>query len=62
MGREAYRRLCRAVSVRFQRGKGRFETYNYLTIVLDPTRDVDVCVLPSPAVCGGLDVQRVSDD
>ena len=49
VGRQAYDRLCRAISVREKRGKGRFETYNFIPVVLDPFRTESVCVVPAPA-------------
>lgn len=62
-GPSAYRRLCKAISVRNQRGKGSFETYNYLPIVVDPFRDDMICVVPSPGACAdGVQVYRVDSD
>lgn len=59
-GQTAYRKLCTAISVRNQRGKGTFETYNYLPIVIDPFRDDGICVVPSPRDCAeGVEVYRV---
>lgn len=50
-GPEAYSRLRRAMSSRFKRSEGTFETYNYIPIVVDPSRKDRLCVLPAPAVC-----------
>ncbi|MBT8400789.1 MAG: hypothetical protein KJO98_09950 [Rhodothermia bacterium] len=59
-GPGAYTKLCSAISVRNQRGKGTFETYNYLPIVVDPFRDDSLCVVPSPRDCAeGVETYRV---
>lgn len=49
-GPAAYARMRRAMAARFKRGEGTFETYNYLPIVVDPSRADTVCVLPAAAV------------
>ncbi len=49
-GPEAYGRIRRAMAGRFKRSEGVFETYNYVPIVVDPSRTDTVCVLPAPAV------------
>ncbi len=48
VGPEAYEMLRHAIARRFNRTPGRFETYQYLDIVLDPFRADEVCVLPAP--------------
>ncbi len=48
VGPAAYDLLCNAVARQFNRTPGRFETYQYLAIVLDPFRADTVCVLPAP--------------
>ncbi len=48
VGPDAYGLLCAAIARQFGRTPGRFETYQYLTIVLDPFRGATVCVLPAP--------------
>ena len=48
VGPEAYDALRHAIAARFHRKPGRFETYQYLTIILDPFRRDEVCVLPAP--------------
>ncbi|MEM1041475.1 MAG: family 4C encapsulin nanocompartment shell protein [Bacteroidota bacterium] len=48
VGPAAYGMLCDAIARQFNRTPGRFETYQYLTIVLDPFRADTVCVLPAP--------------
>jgi hypothetical protein len=48
VGPEAYELLRHAIAQRFDRTPGLFETYQYLDIVLDPTRADAVCVLPAP--------------
>lgn len=50
-GPEAYARMRRAMAARFRRSEGVFETYNYLPIIVDPSREDRICVLPAPAVC-----------
>lgn len=47
VGPSSYERLNRAVSRRFRRGKGAFETYAHLPVVVDPSRENQVVVLPS---------------
>lgn len=49
-GPAAYARMRRAMAARFKRSEGVFETYNYIPIVVDPSRTDTVCVLPAPAV------------
>ena len=49
VGQNSYPRLCTEISVRFVRGKGEFETYNHIPIVVDPFRDEEVCVVAGPA-------------
>ena len=49
-GPEAYSRMRRAMAARFKRSEGVFETYNYLPIVVDPSRSDSLCILPAPAV------------
>lgn len=51
VGPVSYETLRKAIGARFGRGAGQFETYNYIPIVLDPTRDDSVCVLPAPTEC-----------
>ncbi len=59
-GPAAYGRLCRAISTKEKRGKGRFETYNFIAIVLDPFRSDEVCVVPDPAECAtGVETIRL---
>lgn len=50
-GPAAYERMRTAMSERFKRSAGVFETYNYIPIVVDPARSDTVCVLPSPDEC-----------
>lgn len=47
VGPEAYDMLRHAIAERFHRTPGRFETYQYLDIVLDPFRGNTVCVVPA---------------
>lgn len=59
VGLAAYRNLCQSLSVRERRGKGRFETYNFIPIVVDPFRLDEVCVVPGPTECElGVEVFR----
>lgn len=48
VGKNVYPRLCEAISTRFNRGEGNFETYQWLPIILDPGRTDEILVLPSP--------------
>ncbi|GAB5519944.1 MAG: hypothetical protein RhofKO_21950 [Rhodothermales bacterium] len=48
LGPEAYERLRYAMSARFKRSAGTFETYQFIPIVVDPSRTDTVCVLPAP--------------
>lgn len=48
VGPEAYEHLRHAIGRRFNRAPGRFETYQYLDVVLDPFRGAEICVLPAP--------------
>ena len=50
VGKEVYPQLCEAISARFNRGEGNFETYQWLPIILDPARTDEILVLPSPQV------------
>ena len=60
VGRDAYEMLCKAIGERFQRGAGRFESYQFVPIVLDPFRTASVCVLPAPAECArGVQTYRI---
>ena len=59
VGAAAYDRLCTAISIANVRGKGAFDSYNFVPIILDPFRSDTVCVLPSPAECAkGVDAVR----
>ncbi len=61
-GMEAYHALCREISIRFQRGKGRFETYNHVPIVVDPFRSDSFCVLPAARdILEGVETYRTID-
>ena len=58
-GPTAYTRLCRAIAARGRRGKGEFETYSFVAIVLDPFRTDELCVVPSPGECSaGVETVR----
>ncbi len=60
VGPAAYEALRQAMSRRFRREPGAFETYQWLSIVLDPFRDAEVCVLPAPgALLDGVRTERV---
>lgn len=55
VGPASYEILREAIGRRFNRSAGTFETYQYLSIVLDPFRGEEVCVLPAPgALLGGV--------
>ena len=49
-GTEAYDTLCQAMSERFKREAGSFETYQFIPIVVDPSRTDSLCILPKPGV------------
>ncbi len=49
VGPTAYGRLSDAVSARFKRSSGSFESYGHVPIVVDPGRSDQVVVLPAPA-------------
>lgn len=51
LGTEAYNRMRQAMSERFNRAAGTFETYQFFPIVLDPRREDSVLVLPAPMTC-----------
>lgn len=48
VGTESYECLREAMGTRFNRSNGNFETYQFISIVLDPLRTNTVCVLPGP--------------
>ncbi len=50
-GPDAYNLLREAMGDRFNRTPGAFETYDYIPIVVDPSRTDSVCILPSPSEC-----------
>lgn len=55
VGPASYETLRHAIGRRYNRTPGTFETYQYLSIVLDPYRGDEVCVLPAPsALAGGV--------
>jgi hypothetical protein len=49
MGQPAYDRFRTAMARKLKRSAGLFETYQYVTVVVDPFRDDEVCVVPSAA-------------
>ena len=51
VGASTYDMLTTAMSKRFKRERGNFETYQFFPIVLDPFRDNTVCVIPGPGDC-----------
>ncbi len=61
VGTAAFEHLRKAIGAQFQRGAGRFETYQHVPIVLDPFRTDAVCVLPSPSECAkGVHTYRMA--
>ncbi len=61
-GTDAFEALCREISIRFQRGKGVFDTYNHVPIVVDPFRSDSFCVLPGGRdILAGVETYRTSD-
>ena len=62
IGVKAYSRLCEAMGERFRREAGSFETYQFIPIVVDPSRTDTLCVLPKPvAVTEGINWQLVKE-
>ena len=51
LGIESYQTMRTAMSKRFKRPAGTFETYQFFPIVVDPLRKNTVCVLPAPMLC-----------
>ncbi len=61
-GPTAYERLRAAMGERFRRSAGVFETYNYIPIVVDPSRTETLCVLPAPSECAkGARIYRMEE-
>jgi hypothetical protein len=55
VGAALYPALNDAIARRFGRGAGTFESYQWLSIVVDPFRGGEICVLPAaPAMAGGV--------
>ena len=50
VGKDLYTPLCEAMADRFKREVGAFETYQFIPIVVDPSRTDSLCVLPKPGV------------
>jgi hypothetical protein len=60
VGQDAYEELREEVGRRFGRSAGTFESYQWLSIVVDPFRRGEVCVLPAPsAMVGGVRTEQV---
>ena len=51
LGTAAYQHMRQAMSERFNRAAGTFETYQFFPIVVDPKRKNSVLVVPAPADC-----------
>lgn len=49
MGPVAYDAFRKVLAASLKRGKGDFETYQYIPVVVDPFRTDEVCVVPKPA-------------
>ena len=63
VGKQSYETLRTAISSRFRRESGLFETYNFIPIVVDPFRENTVCVVPSPReVAAGIHAVRAPRD
>lgn len=61
VGPVAYPLVARAISVRYGRGKGTFETYANIPIVVDPLRADQVVVLPCvPDALDGMEFVSAS--
>lgn len=50
VGPQAYGALRQAMAMRYGRSEGTFESYQWLSIVVDPFRTDEICVVPVPAV------------
>ncbi len=60
VGRESYTALREAMAARYGRSEGAFESYQWLTIVVDPFREDEVTVLPGPrALIEGVRAERL---
>lgn len=49
MGPDAYDAFRKVLAASLKRGKGDFETYQYIPVVVDPFRNDQICVVPKPA-------------
>ena len=49
MGPAAYSTFRTAMARNLKRSAGKFETYQYVNVLVDPFRDAEVCVVPSAA-------------
>lgn len=49
MGPQAYDVFRKELAASLVRGKGDFETYQYIPVVVDPFRENSICVVPGPA-------------
>ena len=59
LGSDSYNLMVKAMSQRFNRSEGTFETYQFVPIVLDPSRNDTVCVLPGPVESKAVRIQRL---
>lgn len=56
LGKTAFERFREAVARRYGREERDFGTYQYLTVILDPFRTDECCVLPEPrSLTGGCE-------
>lgn len=59
LGTDAYEALKDAVASRFGRQRANVEQYQWLSVVVDPFRSAEVCVLPTSAeVSAGVRAER----
>lgn len=58
-GSRAYARLCGAVAERFGRKNAQIEQYQWIGIVVDPFRDDEIVVLPTPAQSAEIRAEKV---
>ncbi|MEM1117623.1 MAG: family 4C encapsulin nanocompartment shell protein, partial [Bacteroidota bacterium] len=59
VGPEAYEELRVAVEARFNKVTSTLEQYQWLTVVVDPFRGAETCVLPAPGeVAAGVRAER----
>ena len=60
MGPDAFAHFRQAVAAKLSRKPKDFGTYNYISVIVDPFRDGEICVLPEPReIAGGVETFTV---